>query len=298
MLNGLLRIALISALFATCSCESQSTPQSPPEQSREFTSASIAGAVPSVMSVETVLAATQELDGRIAIAISEHIAKCMSDAGFSYNFARPEGPFDDRPIVAQYYGPINPSSAVGYSNDHFNGRFPVEPPPGGRQYRQALYGDEENRAFPDLLEPSRTINATFSNGCLGAARAAIFGSQEDWVRYTSLTIAVGDLVDSAIQLTRADDRFATTVADWSACMSRRGFSYQSPTEPAIADWTARVEQESRVVSADLECKEEVRLVERWDAVFAEHADAGAKQHVGLLEELDVVSDRLDAGLAP
>lgn len=244
--------------------------------------------------VAALVAATQQLDGRIAVAISERLAKCMEQAGFTYPYSRPQGPFDDRPIVAQYFGPVDQSTAemYGYSNDHFQSRFPREPPPGGPEYLASLVGNEENRTTPDLLDSSRTITATFSDGCLGAARAEIFGSQDDWARYSALSIAAGDLVERAVQRTLSDTRFTSAVDDWSACMSERGFAYESPSEPAISDWTSDNALEGRVIQADIDCKDEVQFVDRWNAVFGGHAEVEAQANLNLLSELGQAVERL------
>jgi hypothetical protein len=75
-------------------------------------------------------------------------------------------------------------------------------------------------------------------------------------------------------------------------MSERGFAYESPSEPAISDWTSDNALEGRVIQADIDCKDEVQFVDRWNAVFGGHAEVEAQANLNLLSELGQAVERL------
>ncbi|MFF4430176.1 hypothetical protein ACFYZ4_13520 [Streptomyces sp. NPDC001513] len=103
-------------------------------------------------------------------------------------------------------------------------------------------------------------------GCVAEAGRALRGDAEPpAAARTAQEISV-----SAFEESRSAPEVKNVVADWSACMKGKGYTYASPLDPAD-DFTGRpsaTPQEVSTAVADVACKEETKLVDTWLIVEA------------------------------
>lgn len=102
-------------------------------------------------------------------------------------------------------------------------------------------------------------------GCNTEARAEIHGDHDE-----QPGIAVAQQIDvESYELSLRDSQVVDVFSDWSKCMKKAGYSYESPLkvtddpEFADADYSDR---ERAVAEADVTCKLDVRLPQTWLAV--------------------------------
>ncbi|MFB7179716.1 hypothetical protein ACFCYI_18685 [Streptomyces sp. NPDC056257] len=109
-----------------------------------------------------------------------------------------------------------------------------------------------------------------SGGCVAEAGRALRGDAEPpAAAQTAQEISAGAFDES-----RSVPEVRNVVADWSACMKAKGFTYASPLD-AVDDFTGRpgaTPQEVSTAVADVACKEETKLVDTWLS-----AEAGIQQ---------------------
>lgn len=273
-----------------------------PSEVEAMSSASTVSIVPlgpsPMAAIESLSVLTRDLSTRIAVAQAEAIRQCMEVAGFDYPFEKPTPPYDDRSTFELYLGPSSMDLVAqhGYDNGYTNSRFPTEPLPGHGNYEAALIGVESTEVIEDPLNPSGpSYTVTSSSGCLGEARASVFGTQESWARYNLLAIAVENHVLAIAQQTLASNTVAESIARWSACMGERGFNYDSPQDAASALWSDRV-VELRTAEADVLCKQSSGLLVAWAEAFQSLSASLESEQLGLIEELTVLVEQVDSRL--
>ncbi|MDR1295338.1 MAG: hypothetical protein LBK59_10395 [Bifidobacteriaceae bacterium] len=136
--------------------------------------------------------------------------------------------------------------------------------PETEEYRQALFGDEED------LPPDEY------GGCIGHAEDVIFGGGV-LTRHEEFVVSQEVMAELAV-VSRRDPNVAGVAAEWSECMAAEGYEYADPHEAyaqfvTSSDGYQRVltyvrprleDDERRIAVADATCKETVGF---WDVVY-------------------------------
>jgi hypothetical protein len=130
-----------------------------------------------------------------------------------------------------------------------------------------------------------------NDGCMAAADRAL-GSEKPPAKgiESARTIDVTSFKESQ---TSADVRKA--FSEWSACMSSKGYKYTSPLESAGVKWFATASataSEKRVARADVSCKNQVDLVDRWYKAESSIQQSMIERHAEELKELMIFQDEL------
>ncbi|WP_020119502.1 hypothetical protein [Streptomyces canus] len=102
-----------------------------------------------------------------------------------------------------------------------------------------------------------------------------------------------DLTSFKESQTSADVKQA--FAEWSECMSEKGYEYASPLESAGDKWfaeTSATAEEERVAQADVSCKNKVDLVDRWHKAESKIQQGMIDRHAKELERLRTFQDGL------
>jgi hypothetical protein len=141
-------------------------------------------------------------------------------------------------------------------------------------YMIALQGPESSRVTVTL--PGGVTSTCPSGGCQGIAQRRIYGSETNYIlAVTGASILNGILLNSVT----ADPAFGTVVSDWSACMEKRGYNYDSPRilwntlarQIAEAPTPAMRELEIKTAVADYKCSAAVKLLPTVRALQEQHA---------------------------
>jgi len=121
-------------------------------------------------------------------------------------------------------------------------------------------------------------------GCAGQARKTIYGTTSTQDTFT----LAGNLATDAWQRSRSDQRVAKVIADWSACMAGKGYSYPDPLTAAGAfardGGTTPPAKEVQTSVADVACKEQTSLVSLWHDVDAEYEQKAIEENQLALNE--------------
>jgi hypothetical protein len=142
-------------------------------------------------------------------------------------------------------------------------------------YMIALQGSESSRVTVTL--PGGVTSTGPSGGCGGMAQRRIYGSEINYIlAVTGASILNGILLNSVT----ADPAFAAVIADWSACMEKRGYNYDSPEilwntlarQIAKAPTPTMQALEIKTAVADYKCSAAVKLVPTVRALQEQYAD--------------------------
>jgi hypothetical protein len=141
-------------------------------------------------------------------------------------------------------------------------------------YMIALQGPASSRVALKL--PGGVTSTAPSGGCQGDAQRRIYGSVANYVlALTGASILNVMFLNSVA----ADPAFGTVVSNWSACMKKRGYNYESPRklwntlagQVAKAPIPAMRELEIKTAVADYKCSAVVKLLPTVRALHEQHA---------------------------
>ncbi|WP_405019922.1 hypothetical protein OHV05_26775 [Kitasatospora sp. NBC_00070] len=105
-------------------------------------------------------------------------------------------------------------------------------------------------------------------GCYGDAEARLDGGP----RPESDIAAAAAIDKESFKQSRQDATVVAAFRTWSTCMERQGYRYQDPMASVgdrAFDTAEPTEREKAVALADMDCKTEADLLQRWGAVEAE-----------------------------
>ncbi|HEX5401289.1 MAG TPA: hypothetical protein VFX16_03195 [Pseudonocardiaceae bacterium] len=172
------------------------------------------------------------------------------------------------------YGVVWTGSARPPAEDSYVNSLPAQQ---RTRYVHTLTGTPDHTATFRL--PSGIVVTYQTNGCLGAARTAIYGSPTTAIEEQTIPQDMRILRDSALN---RDPRYLAALRGWRECMSAAGWHYQSP-EAAIQSLQFQSTQTSgradfdvtqaAVASTDRTCDAQTGLRARTrheQAVFLSH----------------------------
>ena len=168
--------------------------------------------------------------------IQEAVARCMAAEGFEYI---PYIPGDD--LFFGFGDPAEFASTYGYGvstfvtmEDAFFGSPDDDPntpildamsAAEQEEYFALLYGESPDFDFENMTDEE--IDAAFAGfvptGCFADAQEAIYGSLDFYVEF-------GEALDDLFSRVEADPRIIAAEADWSTCMSGKGYTFASQNE--------------------------------------------------------------------
>lgn len=197
------------------------------------------------------------------------IATCLSQQGFEY-------PLDERAVeghdwVAELTGRLGPFDVAqaqqsGYANPHLEDDPVPDEPSGDAAFQVALTGTADAQV-EDLIDPvSGEVIGRLEvrGGCLGEADVAVFGGADRRARYYALDIGLQNLAVEILLGAETSAAVLDAQDAWSQCMQARGYDYLTTSDPLDIDWPDPAsEVEIATAVADVECKSEVGLVERF-----------------------------------
>jgi len=158
-----------------------------------------------------------------------------------------------------------------------------DPDGGGDPYDTSRMTAEERAAFdlalfgsPDeyvtYVESEGSTDRVRTGGCVGQARATIYGDVAEWFRLRSLR---SDLEAELWPRVRSDRGLRSALGAWSRCMGDRGFDVRAPDDAAELVGSSIGERpleevqalEVEIAVADLECRREVDLLRFFGAAY-------------------------------
>lgn len=202
--------------------------------------------------------------------IQEAIRACMAEAGFEYQpMLPPEGSFmvgeewDEEEYVrtqgfgiTTWYGNEDTTVTTMMEEEWVDpNQEMLEAMSESEQtaWWEALHGtQEENDALmetevdPATGEEYQTMTG-YGPGCYGEAAEAEYGDME---ANNELWEELGPAMDAMYQQVQADPRIVELEEAWSACMSERGYDYESTTAMQEVIWTDFQERFDAIVGPD------------------------------------------------
>ncbi|WP_203862064.1 hypothetical protein [Plantactinospora mayteni] len=224
---------------------------------------------------------TAEEDRVLQDALEDRTAACMRERGFDYQPVRggsaepePDNPYallDTRTAATHGYG-IVPAAVRHRQRPVATGTPRPDP-----AYDRALVGSQNAQVTLSL--PGGEQVAVASDGCVAAARTAVFGADWDALYYTFQSLS-----NRAIERTGQDPAVSAAVVSWSACVAESGYQAATPaelreqfaqrarqaTDDAAMREVARAELAG--AGADATCQERARL-----RAVTEQAQAAAER---------------------
>lgn len=166
-----------------------------------------------------------------------------------------------------------------------------------KPYLLALDGPDSSRISVTL--PGGATSTAPSGGCEGIAERRVYGSVSNYVLGITGASLLNGLLLNAVT---ADPAFGTVISSWSACMTKRGYHYDSPeglwnklaTRIDESPTPAMQEVEIKTAVADYNCSSAVRLVPTVSALQTKHA---AELSSALLESLASITQIETTALA-
>jgi hypothetical protein len=213
---------------------------------------------------------------------------CMKRFGFDAVLPPPQEP--DQPSLARRYGITDATVArtYGYHLAPGDGIRVDKKPQGGPSLSDSellvLTGNEGGK--PGTPAKSQAYNGAQipAGGCTGEASAKL-GFTEAFGTGTTLA----DEIDlAAFSQAQADSRVTDVFKRWSACMRDRGYTFDTPFDPAgKADLQAPVpsRSETETALADVQCKKETNLVGVFHGVEVAYAQAAIDKNAEALDQL-------------
>jgi hypothetical protein len=228
--------------------------------------------------------------------IQQKVQACMTALGWEYTAVAPGSTAGGGGVTATDFDQDAFAAESGYGVSTFGADVTGTTPSGtgGAEsdpnivYSNSLSPSDQEAYFNDLYGPPITDSdltaSTDVAGCFGDATNAVYG--EDTLAQMDDQFAE---IDARMQ---ADSRILAASEAWAGCMSERGYSYASPTEP-FDDILARFqalgaepdpatlsafrEEEIATALADRACAKEAGLDEIqqqvYDEIASEIADA-------------------------
>jgi hypothetical protein len=145
---------------------------------------------------------------------------------------------------------------------------------------------------PNAAQKKLLLGSSGSNdGCMAMADTAL-GPEKPPVK----GIEAARTIDvTSFKSSQSSPDVRNAFSEWSACMSREGYEYASPLASAGGKWFATptaTESEKRVARADVSCKNQVDLIERWHRAESNIQRRMIESHAKELKDLAAFQDRL------
>lgn len=209
-------------------------------------------------------------------------SECMAERGFELP-ARPAAPPATGPLL---YGlPSSNDPEIGYSIKPPEGYAPVEmvldTTP---EFLRALHGQiVETMTYQ--LPAGEEVTVTVSDGCLGEAEVALYGSVAALVEGSRALMFMQALEVNAYVQSEADPAILSLNESWSLCMAEAGFDFPNPLAAWSNDWSdALTGDEIEAARADVHCKAELD----YDTVYWSIVDGlfafALEKNPGLVEQ--------------
>ncbi|MFD4907110.1 hypothetical protein [Kitasatospora purpeofusca] len=219
-------------------------------------------------------------------AMGQATRTCMAAKGFDYD----PGPTPTRPpptpIDTSLLGLLSVSAAqqTGYHRPprpDGNGTSGTGNPPGqGSEYQKALDGESGTKAGVAGRRADR--------GCTGEFDRQL---RAEGIKDTASDLA-GTLRGKAYDHAAVDSRVRASLANWQSCMAKLGYKYANPVEASSAAWPEQVSQEERDTAvADMNCKEQVKLLATWNAVLTAYQQVYISRNEQALQADEEISQQ-------
>jgi hypothetical protein len=200
------------------------------------------------------------------------INECLTKKSTDFRLPQPPRPEDGN---SRRYGVVDQhiAEAYGYHDPLDDSAAQPTPTPNAAQKRLLLGSSGSN------------------DGCVAMADTAL-GSEKPPTKGIEAARTI-DVTSFKSSQTSPDVREA--FSEWSACMSRKGYEYASPLASAGGKWFATpiaTESEKRVAQADVSCKNQVDLIERWHRAESNIQQHMIERHAKELKDLATFQDRL------
>jgi len=244
------------------------------------TSTTLQGAAPRV-----VLDIAPDDEALLVWAEQVLIRDCMAAAGFEYFVP-------DRSTYAR-----DPAEHAYFELERFPYDASVEGVPYAPRVRSTDQAPDPNRTYVLGLSPaaqaayseavaSGEMTAPVlgmqmpSQGCSAEARRQLYGDLE--------TFMVSGFVVNLDSTTRfaaeTDDRVVTAMADWSACMTESGFTFESFYEARNAAAGSQASQAVAIAAADADCTTKSGLGVVFHTAYDEHFNELLDENADLLNQ--------------
>jgi hypothetical protein len=184
-----------------------------------------------------------------------------------------------RPAHDRRYGILDPHqvATLGY-----------HPPPitGPRRDRSSapLFSQDQMAVAQGAVQSYHGV-AVRPGGCLAEAQRLLTAGAPDVRPGDASPVLPQEMEGDATTLTTHDSRLRKVWADWSECMTARGFRYATPwhanNDPQWRTPTASA-QEIATATADLACRQQTNLVGLWYAIEVAYQNRAIEQHTAAL----------------
>jgi hypothetical protein len=284
-------LAIVAAMTVTVAvggCTGSRLPR--PAAAGPSTTVAAAAAQAAARSVIAQDATTLQWSWLVGHAELQLVAQCMKGHGYTYAVpdAGPEPTL--AAITADAIGRRGPATygIVAY------GAEPTDTEAKLASFQQALVGGVTEAA--SLTLPDGSTVGYQTGGCLGEARARLFGSVRAYVTSAYLPQVVRDEFEAFLA---KDGAYSGALGVWRACMTGRHWPFAAPAaaisslEGAPADAASLSRRQTAIAGADHDCDSKSHLrADRSQALTRFSAGLSGQ----LLAELDQVSaDRVLAG---
>ncbi|OFQ35530.1 adenylate cyclase [Rothia sp. HMSC071C12] len=250
--------------------------------------------------IRNVLASYENPSPDINVALVNEVKKCMSEKSFTYSGSQNiiSGASVLELAMSDAYLPSEEAATRGYLfTRQDNASSSNEPAMENPAYRKAFQGDPQ-------AADSKTVTITLSNGaqvgmatdsCLGRAAEAVFGSTENYLKYTNFIneLTTGGSKNNAVEEMGKYYRNDTT---YGACMKESGYadiqhfgdapSYAEKTwgKYKAANVAANAEEQS-LAHADYNCQKSTGILTKAQNIYYEKAATWLNEHEPLILEV-------------
>ncbi len=196
---------------------------------------------------------------------------CMRSRGFDVSA---DGLFQIVPgsyTLGRRYSTYSPAvaSTRGYQPEQNDPRdrrdlaMPAEGSPARAAFFMALTGSSGLPTdFVNVTDPTTgavIARVAKAGGCDGVAQTRIYGSFEQYARFTQDDLFIQSLTGEAQATAAVDPEVKKVKHAWSSCMSTSGYHYESPEKPQSDNWPEprpkKAERDTAV--ADMKCRDEI-----------------------------------------
>lgn len=212
------------------------------------------------------------------------VERCMAAKGFTDWRAPDEAP-TFLPENERRYGAVRAQLAEAYG---------YHPPILGSAVNQRAELREQDRSLGEEAAIALHGPSPDDPGCVGTGAADV-----GYDAYLEADDVVVDLAARSFDelLTFADPEADRANVEWRDCMRSQGHDYANPVDAAAdpawwdGDNDVPSDHERAVASADVSCKEQVGLVDRWAAAEGRTQERLIAEHEAELQEVRAIADR-------
>ncbi|MFM2070200.1 MAG: hypothetical protein RLZZ623_463 [Actinomycetota bacterium] len=215
--------------------------------------------------IADLLRASNEFASSLADLQAVNINECMRVKGFDYQLSRAEVPAElsEVEVLARRYGAPQTRVAdgvVGYAFDNAGESLLPEEPIATEAETKALIGETVLTDRLDGVGGNAVGEVTIGNGCVGNSLVEVFGSADNYVKFSQLQVFVDSVSSASLSQLYSDPTAIEASKAWSDCMRLAGFEYRTPFDVTNQDWesprpgileqeTARADQRCRAMTA-------------------------------------------------